>query len=177
MFKPTRGRVRTRPLATMRRLPTAVVAVALGALVLAGCGGSSSSGSSGGSTVSSSTATVTSKNVPGYGTVLSTSSGKTLYVLSTDPKGGSKCAATCVSKWKPLTPQGKPTAGPGVSSSLLSTFKRSDGTTQVLYNGHALYTYTVPGATAGAGVTADGGTWYLVSPSGQAIKPTGSGYY
>jgi predicted lipoprotein with Yx(FWY)xxD motif len=177
MLRPTRGRLPTRPLARPRRLPIAVVLVVLGALVPAGCGGSSSSGKSDPAGASGATATVMEKTVPGYGTVLSASSGKTLYVFSTDPAGGSHCSGSCATKWKPLTEQGKPTAGPGVNASLLSTFKRSDGTVQVLYNKHALYTYTVPGATAGAGVTADGGTWYLVAPSGQAIKPTGSGYY
>jgi predicted lipoprotein with Yx(FWY)xxD motif len=177
MSKPTRSRLPTRLLARPRRLKTVVALLPLGAVLLAGCGGSSSSGKPDPASASKATATVIEKTVPGYGTVLAASSGKTLYVFSTDPAGGSHCSGSCATKWKPLTEQGKPTGGPGVNASLLSTFKRSDGTVQVLYNKRALYTYTVPGATAGAGVTADGGTWYLVSPSGQAIKPSGSGYY
>jgi hypothetical protein len=64
-----------------------------------------------------------------------------------------------------------------VKSSLLSTFKRNDGGTQVLYDKHALYTHKGRGLVSGAGVKADGGTWYLVAPSGKPIKSTKSGGY
>lgn len=139
-------------------------------------GGSSSGGNPSGGTASSK-ATVVTKTVPGYGTVLATSSGKPLYLLTADPAGSSKCTGSCSSTWPPLTVQGKPTAGSGVSASLLSTFKRSDGKLQVLYNGHALYTYTGPSAASGAGMASYGGIWYLVSPAGKAIKSTASGGY
>ena len=60
---------------------------------------------------------------------------------------------------------------------MISTFKRADGTTQVLYDGHALYTRPGLSATAAAGTAADGGIWYLMSPSGKPItKTNGSGY-
>ena len=55
---------------------------------------------------------------------------------------------------------------------MLSTFKRTDGTTQVTYNGHALYTRPGLSATAAAGTAANGGIWYLVSPSGKPITKT-----
>ena len=95
-------------------------------MLLAACGGSSSSGKTRG-TASSSSATVITKKVAGYGSVLATPSGKTLYLLTADPSGGSKCTGSCTSQWPPLTAKGSPTAGPGVNSSMLSTFKRSDG--------------------------------------------------
>jgi predicted lipoprotein with Yx(FWY)xxD motif len=50
--------------------------------------------------------------------------------------------------------------------------KRSDGTTQVTYNGHPLYYYhgdTKSGDTKGEGLTAFGSGWYIVSPSGNKI--------
>jgi hypothetical protein len=64
-----------------------------------------------------------------------------------------------------------------VDSSLLSTFKRPDGKTQVLYDKHALYTHTGRGLVSGAGVRSEGGTWYLVAPSGKPMKATKSGGY
>jgi predicted lipoprotein with Yx(FWY)xxD motif len=170
-------------IARRRAATTAAVLILIGAgaLALAGCGGSSSSGGGGGSSSGSgsgsSSATVTTKNISGYGTALTTSSGQALYLLTADPPGGSKCSGSCASEWHPLIASGTPTAGPGVQSSLLSTFKRSDGSEQVAYDKHALYTYTGQGPAAGAGVAADGGIWYLVAPSGKAIKATtGNGY-
>jgi hypothetical protein len=68
-------------------------------------------------------------------------------------------------------------AGPGIKAALLSTFKRSDGKNQVMYNHHALYMHKGQGAASGAGLAADGGVWYLVSPSGSAVKSPSSGGY
>ena len=145
------------------------------ALAVAGCGGSSKNGG-GGATAPAASATVSKMTVIGYGTVLA-NSGHPLYLLSSDPAGGSRCKGGCTSTWTPLSAKGTATAGPGVDSSLLSTFKRSDGGTQVLYAKHALYTHKGPGLVSGAGVRSEGGTWYLVAPSGTAITRTKSGGY
>lgn len=159
------------------KIKTSLIATLVtGVLVLSACGSSSSGGNSGGSG-SSSSATVITKKVAGYGSVLATPSGKTLYLLTADPSGGSKCTGSCTSQWPPLAAKGSPTAGPGVNSSMLSSFKRTDGTEQVLYNKHALYTHTGSGLTSGAGVAQNGGIWYLVSPSGNPIKSTTGGGY
>jgi predicted lipoprotein with Yx(FWY)xxD motif len=150
----------------MRRLTPLLLA----ALVAAGCGGSSTPSGS---------ATVRTLKVPGYGTVLATNSGRPLYLLSSDPPGKTGCTGTCTQEWTPLTESGDPTASTGAKSSLLSSLKRSDGGRQVLYNGHALYTYARAGAslTGGAGEKGDGGTWYLVDPTGKAITTTAVGGY
>jgi predicted lipoprotein with Yx(FWY)xxD motif len=146
-------------------------------LVLAvGCGGGSgsedtSSGPDGGGKA----IVVTTKDFPGYGTVLANEAGRPLYVLSSDPKGGSKCADACAKDWPPVT-GGKPSADGKVEESKLSTFKRDDGSTQVLYNGHALYTNTGE-ALAGIGSKSLGGSWYLVSPKGEPVKATEAGGY
>jgi predicted lipoprotein with Yx(FWY)xxD motif len=144
-------------------------------LVVAGCGGSSKDGGGGASARAGST-TVGTMTVIGYGKALAIA-GHPLYLLSSDPPGGSRCTGACTSTWPPLTTKGPPAAGPGVDSSLLSTFKRPDGKTQVLYDKHALYTHTGRGLVSGAGVRSEGGTWYLVAPSGKPMKATKSGGY
>jgi predicted lipoprotein with Yx(FWY)xxD motif len=159
-----------------------VAALLIAVVLIAGCGGSSSKSSSTGATSSSGgsssgSSTVKVAKVSGYGSALVSASGKSLYLLSTDPSGGSKCLGACAKTWIPLTVSGTPSAGSGAKSSLLSTFKRSDGTTQVLYDKHALYTYSGTGTTSGEGQASDGGVWYLVSPSGSAIKHSSAGGY
>lgn len=144
-------------------------------LAVVGCGGSSKD-DGGGASAPAGSATVSTMTVIGYGKALATS-GHPLYLLSSDPPRGSRCTGKCTATWSPLTAKGAPTAGPGVESSLLSTFKRADGSTQVLYDGHALYTHKGRGLVSGAGVRSEGGTWYLVAPSGKPIKATKRGDY
>jgi predicted lipoprotein with Yx(FWY)xxD motif len=165
-------RPRRKPIARLALLAAAVAAVAL----IAACGGSSSNNSSSGGG-SSGPATVKTASISGYGTALVTNAGKSLYLLSSDPSGGSSCSGACAKVWIPLTVSGSPSAGDGADSSKLSTFKRKDGTTQVLYDKHALYTFSSPGATSGQGVKSYGGTWYLISPSGSPITKTKAGGY
>lgn len=157
----------------------ALVAALIAAVALiAGCGGSSSnSSSSGGGSSSGGSGTVKVAKISGYGSALVTASGKSVYLLSTDPAGSSKCSGSCAKTWIPVTVSGSPSAGSGVDSSKLSSFKRSDGTTQVLYDKHALYTFTGQGATSGEGQASFGGVWYLVAPDGSAIKKSSAGGY
>ncbi len=160
------------------RLALLIAAIATVALIAA-CGGSSSnnSSSSSGGGGSSGSGTVKTAKISGYGTALVTSSGKSVYLLSSDPPNGSKCAGSCAKTWMPVTVSGSASAGSGVDSSKLTTFKRKDGTTQVAYDKHALYTYASPGATSGEGVTSEGGKWYLIAPSGSPITKSQAGGY
>ena len=145
-------------------------------LCLGGCGGGGKqSGATSASSASS--ATVTVSKLPGYSSVLTTSSGQAVYLLTADPAGGSRCTTSCATDWPPLLAPQSLRAGPGVKASLLATFKRCDGKEQVMYNHHALYTHKGQGAASGAGVAADGGIWYLVSPAGSAVKSTSAGGY
>jgi predicted lipoprotein with Yx(FWY)xxD motif len=179
-----RQRARTPRLRAVATLAVVLVSAAL----IAACGSSSKSGS-GGSTGGGSTAATTGGggsgggggsvsvgNVAGYGKVLVTSGSQPVYILSTDPAGSSKCTGACAKTWKPVTSSGSPSAGAGASSSLVSSFKRSDGTTQVLYDKHALYTHAGSPATV-AGTASDGGVWYLINAKGSAVKSTSSGGY
>jgi predicted lipoprotein with Yx(FWY)xxD motif len=108
------------------------------------------------------------------GSILTTSSGFTLYEFTKDRGGEDSCAKIhgCLQAWPALTSSGSPTAGPGVKASLLSSIRIAGGARQVTYAGHALYTYSEDsrGATDYVGVTAFGGSWYALSAAGRAVK-------
>jgi predicted lipoprotein with Yx(FWY)xxD motif len=49
---------------------------------------------------------------------------------------------------------------------------RPDGSTQLTYGGHPLYTYvrdTRPGMVTGQAIDQDGGPWYVLGPGGNVI--------
>jgi predicted lipoprotein with Yx(FWY)xxD motif len=112
------------------------------------------------------------------GKILVNSKGVTLYLFEKDKKGKSACSGACAKAWPPLLTKGKPKASGGASAAKLGTTKRSDGTTQVTYNGHPLYTFIMdakkPGRTAGQGIDAFGAEWYVVGTNGKAIEKKGS---
>jgi hypothetical protein len=63
---------------------------------------------------------------------------------------------------------------------VIGTTKRSDGTTQVTYNGHPVYLFskdTKAGQTAGQGVSAFGAFWYVLSSTGNPLttQPASAG--
>jgi predicted lipoprotein with Yx(FWY)xxD motif len=100
--------------------------------------------------------------------LLATTKGRTLYSLSAENGGKFICTETsgCTSLWTPLTVAGgvKP-QGPVK----LGTVKRPEGTVQVTYRGHPLYTFSgdkKPGQAKGEGLK-DVGTWHA------AIVPAG----
>jgi predicted lipoprotein with Yx(FWY)xxD motif len=104
------------------------------------------------------------------GSILVSSSGRTLYEFTRDRANKNSCAAIkgCSQAWPSLRASGKPTAGSGVKASLLST---SGG--QVTYAGHPLYLYSGdsgPGKTSYVGAKQFGGTWYALNASGGAVK-------
>jgi predicted lipoprotein with Yx(FWY)xxD motif len=98
--------------------------------------------------------------------VLTNAQGYTLYWFAPDTPTRSTCDGTCAVYWPPLT--GRPVAGAGVSGRL-GTIRRSDGTTQVTYDGHPLYTYvgdSGPGQANGNNINLNGGLWYEMAASG-----------
>ena len=106
------------------------------------------------------------------GTILVNSSGHTLYLFAKDTNGKSACDGSCAKFWPPLTSVGMPTAGKGVKTSLLGTTKRSNGSLQVTYKSHPLYTFALDktaGQTSGEGNVAFGAKWYAVSAKGTAV--------
>jgi predicted lipoprotein with Yx(FWY)xxD motif len=123
------------------------------------------------------------ENVSGLGPVLVDGQGITLYLFETDKQGSpSRCYDICAIQWPPLTlPKGvaAPVAGPGINAKLLGTAPRTDGTTQITYNGWPLYYWPpdkAPGKATGQALSNAGGLWYVVDAAGNAVKsPTGVG--
>jgi predicted lipoprotein with Yx(FWY)xxD motif len=106
------------------------------------------------------------------GLILVNSSGHTLYMFARDTNGKSACNGSCARFWPPLLSHTKPTAGPHIRASLLGTTRRSNGSLQVTYNRHPLYTFSLDkqaGQTHGEGNFAFGGKWYAVSARGTAV--------
>jgi predicted lipoprotein with Yx(FWY)xxD motif len=109
------------------------------------------------------------------GRILVESSGFTLYLFTIDPRNKDRCVmvSECAHVWPPLTTTGRPVAGPGVKSSLLSTIKLPNGKKQVTYAGHPLYRYapsTERGETAYVGAEGFGGMWEAVNAAGHSVK-------
>lgn len=147
--------------------PYAFLAVALAATASAATVASAEPGTP--SARSGSTATVQLRR-SSLGSILVSSSGRTLYEFTRDRANKNSCVAIsgCSHVWPSLRASGRPTAGSGVKASLLST---SGG--QVTYAGHPLYLYSGdrgPGKTSYVGVKQFGGTWYALNASGGAVK-------
>src|SRR5829696_5202656 len=177
-----------------RALIPSVAAVAVIALAVAGCGGSSGGsggggygaaspakpaagyGSGGAPTAKGSGGTSVGIAESSLGKILVDSKGETLYLFEADKGSASTCDGACAKAWPPLTTTGDPAAASGVSASKLGTTMRSDGETEVTYNGHPLYTFAGdggPGATTGQGVDAFGAEWDVVSPAGTKVESEG----
>jgi predicted lipoprotein with Yx(FWY)xxD motif len=105
------------------------------------------------------------------GTVLTTSSGRTLYWFAIDTAGKSKCYGTCATYWPPVI--GKPSVASGVSlNGTWGTIKRTNGQLQATYDGHPLYTYkgdTGSGQVNGNDINTAGGLWWAMTPSGAKL--------
>ncbi len=120
---------------------------------------------------------VKTATIGGLGPVLVDGQGITLYLYESDRRGSpSHCYGICAVQWPPLTlPTGvtRPVAGPGIEPELLGTAPRSDGTTQITYNGWPLYLWPpdrAPGKATGQGLTNAGGRWYVVDAAGNAVQ-------
>ena len=165
-----------------RRGLLVVPAVAAGLAALAACSSSSSSSSSAPSSAPATSASATGSPAAaasgaaaatveglktasiGGVTVLTNAKGFTLYSFAPDTATKSACSGACATAWPPQP------ASATVTSPYTS-IKRPDGITQLVFNGHPLYTFTgdtAPGTASGNGVNAFGGLWHEVPASGAA---------
>ncbi|WP_327064353.1 COG4315 family predicted lipoprotein [Kitasatospora sp. NBC_01302] len=162
----------------MKPVLAATAGAAALAALLVGCSSSSGSSTGSGSASASSSAsapaggaaTLKTAGSP-EGKILVDGAGRTLYVFESDTSSTSTCNGACAAAWPPVVTSGTPNSS-GLTASLVGTSVRTDHTTQVTYKGHPLYTFTddsKAGEINGQGVTAFGGKWYVISPSGDAI--------
>ena len=150
------------------------------ALAVTGCGGGSGGATAASpappKTTSGSSATIGLANT-GLGKILVDSQGRTIYLFQKDAGTKSACSGACATAWPPVLATGKPTIGSGLKASLVGTSRRSDGASQVTYNGHPLYRFVKdqkPGDTTGQGVNAFGGGWFALSAAGTQVSGSGT---
>jgi predicted lipoprotein with Yx(FWY)xxD motif len=119
--------------------------------------------------------TVARAEVRGLGTILVTNKGFALYVFPPDTAHHVTCTGGCATAWPPLMLRTGETAvaDAGVRAGLLSTVPDPGGGRVVTYHGWPLYTYlgdATPGHAAGQGKDDDGGSWFVMRPSGQIVS-------
>jgi predicted lipoprotein with Yx(FWY)xxD motif len=169
-----------------RRRALLVIPAAAGVAALAACGSSGGSSASSpsspavnASASASAKAAATAEGLKtakvGGVTVLTNSKGFTLYSFAPDTATKSACNGACATSWPPQK-------APTTVKSPYAMIKRSDGSAQLTYRGHPLYTFTgdtSPGQANGNGVNAFGGLWHEVPATGSAVpassSPPGSG--
>ena len=167
---------------------SALTAIAVLSLVAAACSSSaksstsSSTANAGGAATSSTSSSSSSGAVTiethsgAMGTFLTNGQGMSLYMFASDTSSKSSCTGACLTYWPPVT--GTATATGGANASMLGTITGADGTTQVTYGGHPLYTFAgdkKAGDTTGQGSTNFGAKWWLLAPSGQPISGASGG--
>lgn len=109
-----------------------------------------------------------------FGDYLVDSTGMTLYAYAKDQPNSntSNCMGACATTWMPFLTQGTPTVGSNATasdgtqldSSKLGTITRSDGSTQVTFNGWPLYYFS--GDKAPGDI--NGEMWFVMPPKGPA---------
>lgn len=132
---------------------------------------SSSASSSPSSGAASGSATLAAASNAKIGkSILTDSKGMTVYLYM--PDGTSKTStvpAGLKQLWPAVTATGTGTAGSGLDSSKLTLEPQSDGTMQVAYNGHLLYTFQNDKAAGDANGQGLGKVWYVLDTDGNQI--------
>lgn len=167
----------------MRKTSMLTTVLAVGVLVLSGCGsddnsnsgsaaGSSSSGSSptASSTASSAAAALLSTADSTYGTIVVDNAGMTVYMFDKDTQGSgaSSCSGQCLVAWPPVVATSATPEVDGVSGDV-GTITRDDGTVQATLDGWPLYYWqgdAAPGDATGQGVQ---GVWWVLTPDGARV--------
>ncbi len=164
-----------------------IASLAVGALLLVGCGSDDSSDSAS----DASTATTAEPAAGGYGsdgesdagndasavvTISATdlgdslvgSDGLTLYGFTTDSDGVPTCADACADAWPPLLVD-SPDVPADLDSSVFSVVERPDGGFQLKAGAWPLYFFagdSAPGDVNGQG---SGDVWFVAAPDGSLI--------
>lgn len=107
--------------------------------------------------------TIKVRDTATLGKIIVAGNNMTLYLRQGDSATTSTCYDTCASNWPPYVITGQPRVGENATGTL-GLLVRTDGKTQVTYNGKPLYFWqgdVRPGDTSGNGV---GGIWWVVAP-------------
>ena len=137
-----------------------VVALVLLGVAVAGAASSAPTGPSASAGAGLKTATI------GGTKVLTNAQGRTLYSFAPDTPTTSKCYSGCAAYWPPVL--GTAAAGAGLPGKV-TTITRTNGSHQLTYNGHPLYTYigdSAAGQDNGNKLNINGGLWLVVPVSG-----------
>lgn len=164
------------------------VFVLLVGIGIVGCGGDSSStaGTTNETTAQSTTSTTSAESAPDrpkkgswgavfgaeneMGIMLFDLSGHTLYRFDGDKGTTSTCYGACAKSWPPALTEGKIRAV-DVPRKLVGTSKRKDGTIQLTYDGHPLYTHSGDrqGDSSATGVKDFGAKWHALRRNGEDV--------
>jgi predicted lipoprotein with Yx(FWY)xxD motif len=103
-----------------------------------------------------------------YGDILWGPNRQAIYIWEREPSATPQCYDNCAVAWPPVLTAGEPEAGVSINAALLGTVKRSDGSTQVTYNGHPLYYYAHegPGEVKCHNIVTHGGLWWVITTAG-----------
>lgn len=103
-----------------------------------------------------------------FGTMLFNNEKQAIYIWELEESPEAECYGNCAEAWPPVLTDGAPIASGSVNGELLGTTKRTDGSTQVTYNGHPLYYYAheKAGEVKCHNISTHGGLWWVIQPSG-----------
>ena len=123
------------------------------------------------------TSLITTGNKAPFGVFLVDAGGRSVYMLegTRGQTGMNRCTGACLNVWPPVKATAPLTVGGTVDPARLTTVPGPWGP-QAAYDGWPLYYYhhdRAPGDTTGQHVTDAWGTWHLLAPSGQPIRPAG----
>lgn len=161
-----------------RYLAVATVAAAIGGVGVSSAASSASAASA--HSASAAAVKLESVNVMGHGkhSLLVTSSGHAIYLLTGDTTKSPKCTSTaCLGNWPAVTSTAKkPVLGKGIKGKL--TVWTHDKVHQLVLNGHPLYTFiedSSAGSANGQGQKSFGGTWDLMTAGSAAYTSSSKG--
>jgi predicted lipoprotein with Yx(FWY)xxD motif len=161
----------------MRTTSILSTVLALGVVVLSGCGSydDDDAGAAGDAASEPASPAPTEDAVlsiadSDLGEIVVDGKGMTVYVFDKDTPGSgtSACAGACLEAWPPVVAESGSPAVDGVTGEV-GTLTRDDGTLQITLEGLPLYLWqndTAPGDTTGQGVQ---GVWWVVAPDGTKV--------
>lgn len=114
------------------------------------------------------TGTVITTGDSEFGTMLFNDKKQAIYIWELEDSSKAECYGNCAELWPPVLTDGAPQSSGNVNNGLLGTTTRTDGSTQVTYNGHPLYYYAheKAGEVKCHNIATHGGLWWVIQPNG-----------